>query len=151
MEARAGGPRLFVVMSMGMAVVMLVPAIFVMVVVMIMAMAMTVIVVMAMIVVVVMIAMIMVMVVVIVRMIMAGVTVIVMRMAMRRAGIGAAFRIERRLDLDHACTQALHHRLDDVIAPDAQALDHDLRRQMAVAEVPGEAHQMVRIVAANLK
>ena len=59
-----------------------------------------------------------------------------------RGRIGAAFGIERRLDLDHARAQPLHHRLDDVVAPDAQALRHDLGRQMAVAEMPGDPHQM---------
>ena len=40
------------------------------------------------------------------------------RMPMALAGIGATFGIERRLDLDHTCPQSLHHRLDDMIAPD---------------------------------
>ena len=40
---------------------------------------------------------------------------------MRVAGIGAAFGIERRLDLDHARAKPFHHRLDHVIAADAQA------------------------------
>ena len=65
-------------------------------------------------------------------------------------GIGAAFGIERRLDLDDAGAESLHHRLDDVVAADAQALRHDLRRQMAVAEMPGDADQMQRIGAADL-
>ena len=55
-------------------------------------------------------------------------------------GIGAAFGIERRFDLDHARAEPLHHRLDDMIAPDPQAFWHDLRRQMPVAEMPGEAN-----------
>jgi hypothetical protein len=37
-----------------------------------------------------------------------------------------------------------------VIAPDPQALRHDLGRQMAVAEMPGDPHQMEWIVTANL-
>src|ERR1700694_1552986 len=61
------------------------------------------------------------------------------------AGIGAAFGIEWRFDLDHAGPQPFHHRLDDVIAPDTQALRHDLRRQMAVAEMPGDPNQVVRV------
>ena len=65
------------------------------------------------------------------------------------AGIGAAFGIERRLDLDDARAEALHHRLDDVIAPDPQALGHDLGRQMPVAEMPGDPNQMMRIDAAD--
>ena len=71
-------------------------------------------------------------------------------MGVTAAGIGAAFGIERRLDLDHAGAEPLHHRLDDVIAPDPQALGHDLRRQMAVAEMPGDPDQMQRIGAPDL-
>jgi len=71
-----------------------------------------------------------------------------MRMARR---IGAAFGIERCLDLDNARAQPLHHRLDDMIAADAQALRHDLRRQMAVAEMPGDPDQVQGIGDADLK
>ena len=65
-----------------------------------------------------------------------------MRMARR---IGAAFGIERRLDLDDPRAEPLHHRFDDMIAPNAQALGHDLGRQMAVAEMPGDPDQIMRI------
>ena len=74
-----------------------------------------------------------------------------LRVAMAAAGIGAAFGIERRLDLDHARSQSLHHCLDDMVAADAQAFTDDLRRQMPVAEVPGYSDQMMRIVAANFE
>src|SRR6185312_8808079 len=70
---------------------------------------------------------------------------IIMRMAMRGAGIGAAFGIKRRLDLDDARAQSLHHRLDHMIAADAQSLRHELRRQMAIAEMPGDPDQVMRI------
>ena len=74
----------------------------------------------------------------------------VVGMSVRRvrvgARIGAAFGIERRLDLDHARAQAIHHRLDDVIAPDPQAFCHDLRRQVTIAEMPGNANQMARVL-----
>jgi hypothetical protein len=66
-------------------------------------------------------------------------------------GIGAAFGIEWRLDLDDARAEALHHFLDDVIAPDPQRLAHDLRRQMAIAEMPGKANQMEWVVTANFE
>ena len=66
------------------------------------------------------------------------------------AGIGAAFRIERRFDLDDPRAQPLHHRLDDVIAPYATAPFRDLRRQMAIAEMPGDPNQMLRVVAPDL-
>ena len=76
-----------------------------------------------------------------------------MRMFLRRMArrIGAAFGIERRLDLDDPRAEPLHHRLDDVIAADAQALRHDLRRQMAVAEMPGDPDQMQGIGAADFE
>jgi hypothetical protein len=38
-----------------------------------------------------------------------------------------------------------------MIAADAQALRHDLGRQMAVAKMPGDADQMQRIGAADLE
>ena len=66
------------------------------------------------------------------------------------AGIGAAFGIERRLDLDDARAEPRHHRLDNVIAPDPEALWHDLRRQMPVAEMPGDPDQMQRIGTPDL-
>jgi hypothetical protein len=75
---------------------------------------------------------------------------IMMGVRLMRRRIGAAFGIERRLDLDDAGAETTHHLLDDVIAADAQALRHDLRRQMAIAEMPGETHEMARIGAANL-
>jgi hypothetical protein len=73
------------------------------------------------------------------------------RVGVAAAGIGAAFGIEWRLDLDHARAQASDHRLDDVIAPDAQSLRHDLRRQMPVAEMPGDATQMLRVGPPDLE
>lgn len=84
------------------------------------------------------------------------VAVIVMRMGvvtmrMTGVGIGAAFGIERRLDLDHAGAETFHHGFDDVVAADTQGLGHDLRRQVAVAEVPADADEMVRIVAADFQ
>jgi hypothetical protein len=90
-------------------------------------------------------------------MIMAGMIMrrVVMRLIVRRVrvaafGIGAAFGIKGRFDLDHARAQSLHHCLDDMVAPDAQAARGDLGRQMAVAEMPGDPDQMLRIGAANL-
>ena len=77
--------------------------------------------------------------------------VVVVSMRMTGIGIGAAFGIERRLDLDHARTEALHHGFDDVVAADAQALGHDLRRQMTIAEMPADADEVMRIAAADLQ
>ena len=67
------------------------------------------------------------------------------------AGIGTAFGIERRFDLDEARVQPSHHRLDHMIAADAQSSCRDLGRQMPVAEVPGKPDQMLRIAASDFK
>lgn len=66
-------------------------------------------------------------------------------------GIGAALRVERRLDLHHASAEAAHHLLDHVVAADAQAFCHHLHRQVAVAEMPGDAHEMQVVAAADLQ
>jgi len=59
--------------------------------------------------------------------------------------IGAAFRIERRRERDHAGAETLGHRLDDRVPADAQRPWRYFSRQMAVAEVPGDASQGQRI------
>jgi hypothetical protein len=71
------------------------------------------------------------------------------RMRVAVTGIGAAFWIERRFDLDQARTQPLHHCFDHVVAPDAQAASGDLCRQVTIAEMPGDTNQMLRIAAAD--
>lgn len=56
--------------------------------------------------------------------------------------IGAAFRIERRFDGRHRGAEAFQHRLDDMVAADAQPLAEKFGRQMTVAEMPGDPHEM---------
>lgn len=70
---------------------------------------------------------------------------------MGRLGVSAALGIERRLDLDHASAEAFDHVGDDMVTADTQGLGHDLGRQMPIAEMPGEPHQMVRIGGADLQ
>ena len=84
------------------------------------------------------------------------ITVVIVAMIMRgmimgRLRVRPTLGIERRLDLDDARAQSLHHRLDDVIPADAQAFWHDLGRQMAVAEMPGDPDQMQGIGAADFE
>jgi hypothetical protein len=88
--------------------------------------------------------------VVVMRLVVAPMVVVPMILA-GAGGISAAFGIERRLDLDYARAKPLHHLLDHVVAPDAQTPGHDLRRQMAVAEMPSDPDQVVRIGAANFQ
>ena len=61
--------------------------------------------------------------------------------------IGAALRIERRLERDDLGAEALGHRLDDGIAADAQRLRQYFGRQMTVAQVPRDARQRQRLGA----
>src|SRR5262245_60078360 len=98
-----------------MLVAVMVPVTVLLVVVMMVVMIVTVMMVMA--VIVVMMPMIM-------RVIVVAVVMVAVRMRFS-GGIGAALGIERRLDLDDARAEALHHVLDDVIAADAQRLGHD--------------------------
>ena len=94
--AAFGRSMLFAVMSMGMAVMMMLVVIVLVLIVMIVMSAVT------------------------MRMVVTCVMQIgLVRMAVTAAGIGAAFGVKWRLDLDDARAHALHHRLDHVIAPDA--------------------------------
>jgi hypothetical protein len=84
-------------------------------------------------------------------MIMVVMVIMIMTVVVRVRGavlglrIGAAFRIERRFERDHAGAKTLGHRLDDGIAADAQRLWLYFSRQMPVAEVPGDASQDQRV------
>ncbi len=65
--------------------------------------------------------------------------------------IGAAFGIEGRLDLRRLGAETARHVLDHVIATDAQLRAEDLRRQVAIAEMPGDAHEMFLVARGNLE
>ena len=67
--------------------------------------------------------------------------VVIVIMAAGGAHIGAAFRVERRFDRDHGRAESARHVLDHRIAADAQAPFRQLGRQVAIAEVPGDAGQ----------
>ncbi len=75
------------------------------------------------------------------------VLVVIVHVAMPAARIGPAFRIEWRFDFDHARAKPLHHVLDHMVAADTKSLADNLRRQMTIAEMPGDTHEMMRIVA----
>lgn len=132
----AGGPALFAAMSMGMTVAMLLVAAMVVVVMMIVVMTVTMIMVMR-----------------ITRVTCMLVCRIRMHLCvpMLTSGIGAAFGIERRLDLDDARAEAFDHRLDDVIATDTQGFRHDLGGKVTIAEMPGDPDQMMRIASLDLE
>jgi hypothetical protein len=64
------------------------------------------------------------------------------------SGVSAALRIERRFYGDDVAAQAARHILDDGVAADAQAAPRQLRRQVAVAEMPRDAKKRLGINAA---
>ena len=70
---------------------------------------------------------------------------------MRGAGIGADFRVERRLEPGDPAAEPRHHLGDDMVGADAQPLAGDLQRQMPVAEMPGDAQQIGRTVGRDLE
>jgi hypothetical protein len=83
-------------------------------------------------------------------MLVVGVCIVVIVVVARRS-IGAALRIEWRLDLDNASAELRRHFRYDVIAPDAQRFCQHLRRQVPVSQMPSNAGEMERIVAADFQ
>ena len=70
---------------------------------------------------------------------------------MAAARIGAGLRIERGFDRIDMAAKSLDHRLDDVVGSDADAVAEQLHRQMAVAEVPGNADEFSFVVGVNFQ
>ena len=68
----------------------------------------------------------------------------------RTVTVGAALRLEGRVDQRDLGAQPFDHVDDHVIRTDTQAVAHDLCRQMAVAEMPGHAHQFGLVRAGDL-
>lgn len=89
--------------------------------------------------------------VIMVSMIMLSIVVVAVGVRRARSRIGAAFRIERRLDLDDAAAEPLHHVGDHVVAADANPFFADLGRQMTIADMPGKPRELARADAANLQ
>ena len=69
---------------------------------------------------------------------------------MRGSGIGADLRVERRIEPGDTAAQPLDHRRDHMIGAQAQPVLYHLQRQMAVAEMPGDAEQIDRAVRSDL-
>jgi hypothetical protein len=73
------------------------------------------------------------------------VVVVLMAVAVTMAAVGAALGREGLAHVAHPGTKAQEHRRNDVIATDQDAVRLDLRRQMAVADVPGEDGECTRV------
>lgn len=65
--------------------------------------------------------------------------------------VGPAIRLKRPLDMRDLRAEAARHVLDHVIAADADAVLHDLRNDVAVAEVPCDLGEMQRAGAAKFR
>ena len=61
------------------------------------------------------------------------------------AAIRAAFRLECSLTLDDRRSEAPQHVFDDMIWPNAENLTPNLGRYMPIAEMPREAHELMRL------
>ena len=69
----------------------------------------------------------------------------VMMFVMVTMAISATFRLEGRLDSLKICSEAAEHVFDHVVGPNPKHVVLDFSRQMPIAQVPGEAHQLYRI------
>ena len=77
--------------------------------------------------------------------------VVAPRLSLISLHVSAALGIERRLERDDPRPKSIRHRLDDRIAADAQRLRQDFGRQMAVAEMPGDADQSEPVGGPDLR
>ena len=77
-------------------------------------------------------------------MLVAAVIVVMVMMAVVML-VGATLGIKRRFDRFKPCTKAAQHIFDHMIAPDAQPLADDLHVDVTVADVPGEAREIVGV------
>jgi hypothetical protein len=71
--------------------------------------------------------------------------IVVMTMVAVMMLVGPALGIKRRFDRLKSRPKAAQHVFDHMIAPDAQPLADDLHVDMTIADVPGEARQIVSI------
>lgn len=65
--------------------------------------------------------------------------------------IGAALGLERALDLAHRAALAADHLGEDMVVLDIDRIGGDLGRGVAVADMPGDAHQAQRVLGADLE
>jgi len=79
------------------------------------------------------------------------VIVIVVMMVPSSWRVSAGLRIERRLDRFDVTAEAFDHVPDDVIGANANAVAKQLHRQMAIAEMPGDADQFTLVMGVDFQ
>lgn len=73
--------------------------------------------------------------------VMPVIMVVIMVMVVRGRRIGAALRLERRIDRHRLDAPSIKHRLDRVVTPESQLSLQHLHRHMAIAQPPGKPGQ----------
>ncbi len=61
------------------------------------------------------------------------------------AAVSAAFGLEGGLHLYELRSQAVEHILDHMVGPNAKNLVPNFSRQMSISQMPGKAHELIRI------
>ena len=80
------------------------------------------------------------------------VIVIVIVMMVSGAGsVGAGFWIERRLDRFDVAAETFDHVLNHMIGADTDPVAKELHRQMAIAEMPGDADQFAVVMSMDFQ
>lgn len=64
--------------------------------------------------------------------------------------LGAAFRLERSLDLYKFCSEAMEHMFDHLVGPNAKDLVPDFGRQMPISQMPSQVNQLPGIAVPDL-
>lgn len=72
------------------------------------------------------------------------VIVVLMVVMMAASRVRAVFRIERGLDHRYRSTEKPDHIFNNMITPDQDAIRQQHDRQMPIAEMPGNAHEIGR-------
>jgi hypothetical protein len=65
---------------------------------------------------------------------------------MAMASVRAAHWLKRCLYLGKICAKAKEHMLDHMVGANAKRVIPNFSRQMAVSQVPGQAHELIRIL-----
>jgi len=66
------------------------------------------------------------------------------------AAVSAPFRLERSLHAYKNRFEAMQHILDHVVGPDVKNVMSNLRRQMAISQMPGKTHELIGILMPHL-
>jgi hypothetical protein len=73
------------------------------------------------------------------------VLLVIMVMMVAVSAIGAPFRLKRGMDLCKIRSETTEHVFDDMVGSNAEDVVSNLRRQMAISQMPGKACKLVRI------